>query len=300
MHSAITPEFKVLVLGDKGVGKTTIIRQYNSNSLYYTPTISIPIGDALTTYAVVFHELSSTIHPYEDYTVSALGASLDGAILMFDVTRPETYFHLEEWYEVIAYLTRKELPIVLCGNKIDLIYELRVHPHHITFHAQERIPYFESSQTALYNLNAPVWRLVVDAHSDRARKPAHRMMCRSYLAQIEYCHEASMIEYDQYKQELGQSLEMLRSPGCRVYESSVEVRLCLDHVLKGEILVREFFTLIHRKCVRFILRPSQETGEELLRLHVCFGEDVNALRRGVMHLRMLVTALMIPPDDREA
>ncbi|GAB1212977.1 hypothetical protein ATERTT37_002126 [Aspergillus terreus] len=299
MCTANRPEFRVLVLGDGGVGKTTFIHQYYSNNPHYTPTISILFSDAIATRIIVFQELSSTLQPFEDYNASSLGNYIDGAILMFDVTRPETYYHIEQWYEVLAHLARRELPLVLCGNKTDLTYERRVYPHHITFHIEEVIPYFETSQTALYNQDAPIWQLAADAYSDRAWSPEHKMMCRSYVAAVEQRHEASMMEFDQYKQVLGQTLELLRLPGCRVYGASAEVRLYLDRVLQEERQVREFFPRIHRTCVRFILRPCPRTGDELLHMHVCFGRDVTSLLWGATHLRTLVNALMVLHADWE-
>ena len=53
------------------------------------------------------------------------GAS--GALLVFDLTREETYEEIKKWLAEIKKSTGKDFPLVLIGNKLDKIEEVGVH-----------------------------------------------------------------------------------------------------------------------------------------------------------------------------
>ena len=43
-----------------------------------------------------------------------------GALLVFDVTRPETFNNIETWYKEVVQVNGDNIPIIVVGNKIDL------------------------------------------------------------------------------------------------------------------------------------------------------------------------------------
>ena len=43
---------------------------------------------------------------------------VQGIILMYDITKRETFEHLETWINIIKQMTN-EIPIILVGNKVD-------------------------------------------------------------------------------------------------------------------------------------------------------------------------------------
>ncbi len=118
---------KVILLGHFGVGKTSLIKRFvhQKFSEEYLTTIGVKIDKKVVT--VDGKELSMIIWDIAGETVSQrvpesykLGAN--GAIFVFDLTRPSTYEKLEE---EIAYLKSilPPTPFVLVGNKVDLVEE---------------------------------------------------------------------------------------------------------------------------------------------------------------------------------
>ncbi len=115
---------KIMVAGDGGVGKTTLLRKFVSGSFD---------GATAMTIGVQFHAKEVK---YDGQTVSlqlwdlggqdhfrfmlpsyTLGAK--GALLLYDTTRPSSLDSLEEWVK-ICRTHCKDMPILFCGTKTDL------------------------------------------------------------------------------------------------------------------------------------------------------------------------------------
>ena len=74
------------------------------------------------------------------------GAS--GALLVFDLTREETYEEIKKWLSEIKKSTGKDFPLVLIGNKLDKIEEVGVHidrDEARAFAKKEGITYIETT-----------------------------------------------------------------------------------------------------------------------------------------------------------
>ncbi|GFQ08363.1 GTP-binding nuclear protein Ran-2 [Phtheirospermum japonicum] len=59
------------------------------------------------------------------------------AIIMFDVTTRVTYKNIPTWYRDLCRVC-DNIPIVLCGNKID-IKNMQVKAKHVTFHRKKNL-----------------------------------------------------------------------------------------------------------------------------------------------------------------
>ncbi|GFP83051.1 GTP-binding nuclear protein Ran-3 [Phtheirospermum japonicum] len=71
------------------------------------------------------------------------------AITMFDNTRK----NVPTWYRDLCRVC-DNIPIVLCGNKID-IKNRQVKAKHVTFHRKKNLQYFEISAKSNYNYEKP-------------------------------------------------------------------------------------------------------------------------------------------------
>jgi small GTP-binding protein len=122
--------FKLVVLGDSSVGKTSIINCHigHAHSANYTPTIGvaycptdIQIGETTRTFDVwdtAGQELYRSLVP--QYARDA-----DGALLVFDVTQRSTFENLTQWLSFLSE-AGTEASIVVFGNKADLADERTV------------------------------------------------------------------------------------------------------------------------------------------------------------------------------
>ena len=68
------------------------------------------------------HERFQSLQPY-------YYAGAKGALLVFDLSRLETFDEMEEWYQGLKSAIEHDIPIVLIGNKSDLINNSEISSH---------------------------------------------------------------------------------------------------------------------------------------------------------------------------
>ncbi|MHA1688948.1 MAG: Rab family GTPase, partial [Promethearchaeota archaeon] len=123
--------FKCIVVGDGGVGKTALTIRFSQGFFAedYKMTIGVdfkvktitvhdsngnPIRAKLQIWDTGGQERFASIRPM--YYRGALGA-----LLIFDLTSYESFEHLPRWIEEIRANTSTEIPLLLVGNKSDLV-----------------------------------------------------------------------------------------------------------------------------------------------------------------------------------
>ena len=120
--------FKIVILGDEAVGKTSLINQYVEETFQedYKPTL----GANIIRKDVVVEKINSKVRlilwdlaGQEKYNVirSMYFQGCVGALLVYDVTRSPTFESINaKWLEDFKKYIKKEGAYVLIGNKIDL------------------------------------------------------------------------------------------------------------------------------------------------------------------------------------
>jgi small GTP-binding protein len=123
-----TLNFKVLVAGDGGVGKTTTLTRYIEG--VFQEDTQITMGVKIYPKNITFNDKHILLQlwdlggqeefrfMHENYTMG-----VQGAILMVDLTRPGSTFSIEEWVN-ICRTNNPNLPIILVGNKLDVMISL--------------------------------------------------------------------------------------------------------------------------------------------------------------------------------
>lgn len=114
---------KVVLLGNGAVGKTSLVRRFVEQMFddKYIPTIGVNVKRkelpdldlTLMIWDLYGQKLSSNLHAtnYE-------GAR--GGLIVFDLSRKGTFHDIDKWIEELYDVTG-EVPIVVIGNKVDLI-----------------------------------------------------------------------------------------------------------------------------------------------------------------------------------
>uniref|UniRef100_A0A3Q3A142 small monomeric GTPase n=1 Tax=Kryptolebias marmoratus TaxID=37003 RepID=A0A3Q3A142_KRYMA len=101
MEDDILTTLKILIIGESGVGKSSLLLRFTDDT--FDPEQSDTAGQ----------ERFRTLTP--SYYRGA-----QGVILVYDVTRRETFTKLDNWLnELETYCTRNDLVKMLVGNKID-------------------------------------------------------------------------------------------------------------------------------------------------------------------------------------
>lgn len=147
---------KVIILGDAGVGKTSLLKQYVNKqfSYQYKATIGadflmkeIIIGDQ-----VVQLQLWDTAGQEKFHSLgSAFYRNAECCILVFDQTDPKTFETIDTWRsEFLTQLNPKDpdnFPFVILGNKCDKEGEIKVSEQKVKQYCSQKnnMSYFETS-----------------------------------------------------------------------------------------------------------------------------------------------------------
>ncbi len=119
--------FKITVIGDGAVGKTSLIKKYTQGSFQkdYIKTL----GAQFSKYDEEIEGNNCKLFFWDiagqrefDFMRPTFYKGSKAAIIVFSHTDEDSFNHIEDWYEDIKNYTG-ELPIVLFGNKTDLVKE---------------------------------------------------------------------------------------------------------------------------------------------------------------------------------
>jgi GTP-binding nuclear protein Ran len=161
MDSSNAPQFKLVLVGDGGTGKTTFVKRHLSGEFEkkYIATVGVEVHPLLfhTNYGPIIFNVWDTAGQ-EKFGGLRDGYYVQGqcGIIMFDVTSRITYKNVPNWHRDLTRVC-VNIPIVLCGNKVD-IKERKVKAKSITFHRKKNLQYYDISAKSNYNFEKPfVW-----------------------------------------------------------------------------------------------------------------------------------------------
>jgi len=151
-------EFKLVLVGDGGTGKTTFVKRHRSGEFEkkYEPTIGVEVHplDFQTSYGKI------RFYVWDTAGQEKLGGLRDGyyihgqcAIIMFDVTSRLTYKNVPVWHRDLTRVCER-IPIVLCGNKVD-VRNRQVKAKQVIFHRKKNLQYYEISAKSNYQYEKP-------------------------------------------------------------------------------------------------------------------------------------------------
>ena len=174
-------DLKVAVLGEAGVGKTTLVRAFVEDTSKplgtYRPTlgaeirrqdVDVFIGKDPTRISLVIWDLSGQPTFRSLVTESLAGST--AAIVCYDIGRYETFQAVASWFDFLwkAEPTTLKKPIILVGNKKDLRRRnlSQITPGQgkdyattITRYTGVETPFFETAAIEKSNVSAPFKKL---------------------------------------------------------------------------------------------------------------------------------------------
>lgn len=119
---------KVILLGDSGVGKTSLMHRYVNQkfSQSYQSTIGVDFlsKDIMVDNSLCVMQIWDTAGQERFKSLSnAFFRGADAIALVFDLTRRETFDHLQSWLDLFYETVREDEkpPIVVLGNKCDRV-----------------------------------------------------------------------------------------------------------------------------------------------------------------------------------
>ena len=151
--------FKIILIGDPGVGKTSTIRRYSDGKFdqSYLPTIgadfNLKVVDMenleiiLTIWDIGGHDRFSMIRNF--YYQGA-----HGGFIIFDITRKETFENVANWNQDLLKGANAKIPSLIIANKADLQSEAQVTDNEIENLAKEMgIPWYKTSAKTGQNID---------------------------------------------------------------------------------------------------------------------------------------------------
>lgn len=116
---------KIVLLGDPGVGKTSLVRRYIFDTFHkdYMTTLGLTLNSRTFDYPgsrvkLIIWDIAGQKSRRQIGLRYLQGAS--GAILAYDLTNPDTFNNLAGWYEDLKTANEKDVPVIIVGTKLDL------------------------------------------------------------------------------------------------------------------------------------------------------------------------------------
>lgn len=168
-------KYKIILVGDSLVGKTSIIsvwngRDFNLNVLGTTGVDTITKDIEIESEKIRIKVWDTAGQERYRAVASTFFSNVDGVFLVYDVTNEESFNSINYWLKTINQKTKENVKKILVGNKIDLdrvISELEAS----SFASQNKIPYYETSAKGNINIKESFENLVLQLYyEDQTQK----------------------------------------------------------------------------------------------------------------------------------
>ncbi|CAK8682444.1 unnamed protein product [Clavelina lepadiformis] len=130
----VTPElpgrsgklYKVILCGDASVGKSSFILRLCKNEFRKHTRATLGVDFHMKTIRLsadrsISLQLWDTAGQERFRSIAtSYFRNVDGVILLYDVTNPESFLNVRDWMETISESAPAGSPVLICGNKLDL------------------------------------------------------------------------------------------------------------------------------------------------------------------------------------
>ena len=124
-------KFKVVIVGDSGVGKTNLVKRFVTDSFNKDSKATVGVEFMCKNYSIngkIFKiEMWDTAgqERYKSIT-AAYYKGAKGAMIVYDVTNKQSFDNVDKWHHEIKEKASKVINIMMIGNKTDLTDSIQV------------------------------------------------------------------------------------------------------------------------------------------------------------------------------
>ena len=158
--------FKILIIGDAGVGKSNLLLRYVKNEFAsdMRSTVGVEFGSKML--KIDNYDIKAQIwdtagqERYRAIT-SAYYKGAKGVLIVYDITKKNTFENVDKWLNDFKMKSDDDAAIVIVGNKSDLINEREVSIEEATLKAQvNHLAFFETSAKENENVHSAFMSLM--------------------------------------------------------------------------------------------------------------------------------------------
>ncbi|VDO53294.1 unnamed protein product [Haemonchus placei] len=151
--------FKVVLIGDSGVGKSNLLSRFSRNSFNLESKTTIGVEFATRTIEIDGKLIKAQIwdtagqERYRAIT-SAYYRGAVGALLVYDISKMQTLESCERWLRELREFSNESVSVMLVGNKLDLRH-FRAVPTDVAlqFAEKHQLAFIETSALDSTNVN---------------------------------------------------------------------------------------------------------------------------------------------------
>jgi len=169
-------QFKIILIGDAGVGKSNLLLRYCKNefNLESTTTIGVEFGNRMVTVEnkLIKAQIWDTCGQEQFKAIAKTYYKGAAAVLLaYDITRRQTFLKAEKWYQDIKENVGTNVAMMLIGNKSDLKHLREVKPEEAQAYAEKRqMSYMETSALDSSNVELAFQGIITEAYRNTLRK----------------------------------------------------------------------------------------------------------------------------------
>ena len=168
MSSDSSVTFKILTIGESGVGKTCVLRRFVENKFLKNHLATIGIDFKTKTLNINNKEIKLKIwdtagqERFRNITTQYYKGA-DGIVLVYDVTDDGSFEKIRDWMaQIQSNAQRDELGLVLLGNKCDIEPRVVTEEQGTKMAEELKVSYFETSALNGQGINEAFEQLARD------------------------------------------------------------------------------------------------------------------------------------------
>lgn len=150
--------FKILLIGESGVGKSSILLRFAEDSFQDVQGVTIGVDFKIRTIVIdgkrVKLQIWDTAGQERFRTVArAYFRGTHGVIVVYDITNRNSFNAMHYWFEQLAIYAPSNCIKLIVGNKLDRAFDRAVSSEEAAAHAQEQnVLYLETSAREKTNI----------------------------------------------------------------------------------------------------------------------------------------------------
>lgn len=168
--------FKVVVIGDSGVGKSNLLSRFTRNQFTLESKSTIGVEFATRSVSIEGKNIKAQIwdtagqERYRAIT-SAYYRGAVGALIVYDITKETSFENVEKWLTELKENATADITIMLVGNKTDLADARAIDTAQGLAYAQaHNMTFMEASAMTASNVETSFFQIITDIYRKKRQK----------------------------------------------------------------------------------------------------------------------------------